>query len=139
MSDMNISHFTGRLTREPESKALANDCSVVNFALAVNENWTKDGEKKEKVIFVEFDAWNGNGKFVSEYCNKGDLLRVSGKYSPSTNADGKVFPRWKLTEVQKLSTVGKKDKEAKPVDDVEKPTAKRGRKAKVEDDDDIPF
>ena len=58
---MNLVILKGNLTRDPETRNLPNgNASVCGFGLAVNERWTdaQTGERREKVCFVEVEAWN---------------------------------------------------------------------------------
>lgn len=144
MSDQNVAFFTGRLTRSPEVKTLTTGNDVANFSLAVNEYWTKDGEKQEKVVFVDFDVWGTLVNFVSNHLDKGDFVRVSARYNPGVteNENGKrVFPRFRVNELQKLAWKDKVEGDENTATTT-KVKAGRPRKTKAETDDsdsDIPF
>lgn len=70
----------GRLTKDPERKALSNGNSVVNFGLATNRNWkTKEGEKKEEVTFHNISAYGKVGDIIADFVKKGHLLYLTGR------------------------------------------------------------
>lgn len=65
----------GRLTRDPETKAVGDTC-VCEFSLAVNE-YRKVGEERKKFAhFFDFVIWDRAAEVVAKYCKKGDLLEV---------------------------------------------------------------
>ena len=67
MVSINYVCIGGNLTRDPELKFLPNGTPVCNFNVAVNEKYTdKDGQKKEKVCFVEVVAWKKTGELSAE-------------------------------------------------------------------------
>ncbi len=106
MSDMNKSFFTGRFTRDPEVRQLENGSTVANFSLAVNESWGSKENRKERVTFIECDAWNNTANFVGNWCHKGDFVRIESKYVPNTSEGEngrRIFPKFKVVELQKLS------------------------------------
>jgi single-strand DNA-binding protein len=136
--DLNDCKFTGRLTRDPEINVFG-DSKVANFSIAVNDEYTKDGEKMNNVTFVELEAWNAPVKFLEEYCKKGDFILVSTQYrqtSKDTEGETKRYHKFRVNNVQKLSW-DKPASEAEP--------KKRGRKPKdvvpqeEESENDLPF
>ena len=69
--------FTGRLTANAEVKAVKGDKQVINFTVAINQNWkNKAGEKKEKTAFVDCAYWRNSG--IAEYLTKGAVVEISG-------------------------------------------------------------
>ena len=50
MANMNKVFLMGNLTRDPELRYLQNGTAVADFGLAMNETYTKNGEKVEKEI-----------------------------------------------------------------------------------------
>lgn len=137
MKDRNIYSCTGRLTRDPET-VMVGDSSVTNFAVAVNDEYTKDGEKHNNVTYIDWDAWNGTGKFIQDYCKKGDFVLVDGQYKQTVkevNGETKRYHRFRVEKFQKLSwdNSEKKEPSVKPV--------RKGRDVKPPEDseDDLPF
>ena len=65
----------GRLTRDPETKAV-NDTCVCEFSLAVNEYRKVGDERKKFAHFFDFVIWDKAAEVIATYCKKGDLLEV---------------------------------------------------------------
>lgn len=82
---MNLCVFTGRLTRDPESRTTTTGKKVVNFGVAINEG--KDNNGNELVTFVEFEAWNGQADFVENYFTKGKVINVQSRMRNDTWED----------------------------------------------------
>jgi single-strand DNA-binding protein len=66
--DANVCTFTGRLTKDAESK-LVGEVEVGRYAIAVNG-------RKDRVMFLDCDHWRPGG--VLEYLTKGTQVCVSG-------------------------------------------------------------
>lgn len=70
----------GRLGSDAEIKDLTSN-QVINFSVAVSENYTnKSGEKVEQTIWFECAKW-GNNTSVAQYLKKGTQVYVTGKVS----------------------------------------------------------
>jgi len=79
---MNLNQVTliGRLTRDPEQKALPNGTAVVNFSIATSRTWKdKDGEKKEETEFHNCVAFGRTAEVIGQYLKKGQLANVVGR------------------------------------------------------------
>ena len=69
---MNNCSFIGRLTKDPEERAVG-EYRVVTFTLAV------DRRAKEKTTdFIPCQAWNKTGDVVINYVRKGDQVGITG-------------------------------------------------------------
>lgn len=82
MSDTNVFVCTGRLGRDPEKRTFNNGDSVVNFNLAIGEQWrSKDsGEKQERTLWLPVSIQNqGIAKVAEQYLKKGSRVSISGK------------------------------------------------------------
>ena len=66
----------GRLTERPELKTTTNGKSVVSFSLAVERDFSTDGEKQTD--FINIVAWNKTAEFISRYFNKGQQMILRG-------------------------------------------------------------
>lgn len=94
---LNVVIVEGRLVRDPELRFIANERAVCNFSIAVNERWTKDGEKKERVSFIDCEAWQKTGELVAQYLMKGSACTVQGKLQQETwDQDGTKRSRIKV-------------------------------------------
>jgi single-strand DNA-binding protein len=70
----------GNLTRDPELKSTSSNQSIANFSVAVNEKWTdKSGEKKERVAFIDCEAWGKTAENVARFFTKGKPIIVEGR------------------------------------------------------------
>lgn len=80
MANVNLFIGLGNLTRDPVVKQLQNGSSVCEFGIAINETWkTKDGEKRESVLYIDCSAWGKLGEIIEKYLRKGDPIHVVGK------------------------------------------------------------
>jgi len=69
---MNNCSFTGRLTKEPETRTFDSGKKIATFTLAVDKQGRKGTD------FLNFVAWNKIGETVLTYCKKGDMVGVTG-------------------------------------------------------------
>lgn len=74
----------GNLTRDPETRATNSGQSVTSFSIAVNDTWTKDGERQERTNFIECDAWGTRGDTIAKYFTKGRQILVEGSLRQDT-------------------------------------------------------
>jgi len=73
--------LVGRVTKQPEIKALPNGTKIVSFGLATNHIYFK-GENKEKVETVQFHNIKGFGRTadtIGQYVKKGQEILVEGR------------------------------------------------------------
>ncbi len=78
---MNHVSVKGNLTRDPETKWLPSGMAITEFGVAVNERYTnKDGEKMEKVLFLNCKAWGKLGdEVICKFFSKGSPILVWGR------------------------------------------------------------
>lgn len=74
---MNKIVLIGRLTRDPELRALQSGSSVCEFTLAVDRPRRKDGG--QEADFIRCVAWGKMGESVGHYMSKGRQVGVSGR------------------------------------------------------------
>lgn len=85
---MNKTILMGRLTKEPEVRyTQTNNTMVVNFTLAVNRRFAKEGE--QQADFINIIAWKSTGEFVSKYFKKGQQVAVAGRLQTRSYEDDK--------------------------------------------------
>lgn len=88
----------GRITRDLEKKVTPSGVSVMNFTIAVDDDYKpKDGGEK-RVAFVDCVAWRANADFMEKYCAKGRNVVVIGSWWPEkwTDKDGNSRTSWKV-------------------------------------------
>lgn len=79
---MNINQVTivGRLTRDPEKKALPNGTSVVNASIATGRTYKdKNDQKQEETEFHNVVAFGKTADIMAQYLKKGQLVGVMGR------------------------------------------------------------
>lgn len=66
----------GRLVADPELKQTPGGLSVCQFRIAVERNFTSNGERQAD--FISIVAWRQAAEFVSRYFKKGQMIAVEG-------------------------------------------------------------
>src|SRR5450759_1152111 len=92
---MNKVILTGRLTRDPEMRALASGKSVTTFAVATNEYVGNGHEKAEHHAVV---VWDRLAEICAQYLGKGIMVAVEGRLQTRSWDDETGRRHWK-TEV----------------------------------------
>ena len=67
----------GRLTRDPELRKTASGVSVTSFTVAVDRDFSQDGQKETD--FLDVVAWRNTAEFAAKYFTKGRMAIVSGR------------------------------------------------------------
>lgn len=74
---MNHVVLVGRLTRDPELRYIAGSgTAVVQFGLAVDREFTKEGKKETD--FIDIQVWGKSAENCANYLGKGSLAAVQG-------------------------------------------------------------
>jgi single-strand DNA-binding protein len=71
--------LVGNLGRDPEMRYTPAGQAVTNFSIAVNDNYTKDGERVERTIWVRVSAWGKQAENCNLYLKKGSKVLVEGR------------------------------------------------------------
>jgi len=80
MASLNKCSFIGNLTKDPEGRSMANGDAVTNISIACNEQWKdKNGDKQEKVEFINVTFYRKLAEIAAEYLKKGQQVYVEGK------------------------------------------------------------
>ena len=110
---MNKVLLTGRLTRDPEMRALASGKHVTQFSVATNEY---AGNGKERPEFHNIVTWDRLAEICGRYLGKGQQVALEGRIQTRTWDDEKGARHWKTeivaNSVEMLSGRKKKDYEA---------------------------
>ncbi|MBU4348267.1 single-stranded DNA-binding protein [Patescibacteria group bacterium] len=78
--NLNKAQLIGRVTNDPETKALPSGMSVSKFGLATNHVYkTKEGEKKETTQFHNCIAFGKRSDIISQWLKKGQEVYVDGR------------------------------------------------------------
>lgn len=107
---MNKVLLTGRLTRDPEMRALASGKHVTQFSVATNEY---AGNGKERAEYHNIVTWDRLAEICGRYLGKGQQVSIEGRIQTRTWDDERGARHWK-TEivaqgVEMLSGRRKKD------------------------------
>jgi len=139
MQNNNVVILLGRLTRDPELKTTASGTEVCNFSVACDRGYAKQGEEKQ-TDFIECQAWQKTGVFVSTYFHKGDMISLVGSLRSEkyTDKDGKNRTAWRVNCDQVGFCGGKKDNNVSYQNNAPAP-AQADFSEVVADDDGFPF
>lgn len=91
--------LVGRLTRDPEVKALPSGQQVASFSIATGEKYTDKTTNKvvEKTEFHNVVAWGKTAENIGRYMFKGSQMYIEGKLQTrSWEADGKKHYRTEI-------------------------------------------
>ena len=115
---MNKVLLAGRLTRDPEMRALASGKHVTQFSVATTEY---AGNGKERPEFHNVVTWDRLAEICGRYLGKGQQVAIEGRLQTRTWDDDKGLRHWKTeivaTTVEMLSGRKKKDYEAQQAAD----------------------
>ena len=91
----------GRLTSDPELKTTQTGTSVATFTLAVERNYTPQGQQKV-TDFVNCVAWRNTAEFICKYFSKGKLMAVESELQSRSyeNREGKKITVWEAVVSQ---------------------------------------
>ena len=74
---MNAVFLIGRLVAQPELKYTGANVAVCSFRIAVDRKF-KDQNGNKATDFIDCVAWRQSAEFLSQYCDKGNLVAVQG-------------------------------------------------------------
>jgi len=155
--NLNKAIIVGRLTRDPETKALPSGQSVSTFGLATNRVWTgQDGNKQEATEFHNIVTFGKLADICSNYLSKGRLILIEGRIQTRSweGQDGQKKYRTEIVadnmqmgprsgQAQEAPTQSQdpdpKNIEEIPVIEVEEPIKKEGLTPEGVNVKDIPF
>ena len=107
---MNKVLLTGRLTRDPEMRALASGKHVTSFSVATNEYV---GNGREKAEYHSVIAWERLADICAQYLGKGAMVAVEGRLQTRQWDDEAGKRHWRTevvaSAVEMLSGRRKKD------------------------------
>lgn len=112
---MNNVVLMGRLAKDPDVRyTQVNNTMVVQFPLAVNRRFAKQGEERQ-ADFINIVAWNKTAEFCSKYFKKGQQVGIIGRLQ-TRNYDDKDGKKVYVTEViaEEVYFADSKKEEANP-------------------------
>lgn len=79
---MNRLSIIGRIVRDTKLREVGDGRIVLNNSIAVPRTFkTENGQDTD---FINFVAWGKRAELIEEYCNKGDLVGLDGKFQSRT-------------------------------------------------------
>ena len=130
-------NIIGRITKNAEINTLTNSKQVVNFSIAINDNYkNKQGERIDQTTYYNCSYWISPN--VAKILTKGTLVELTGRASSNAwiGKDGEIKSGLNFhTSNIKVHGGGKKsDTEEQPASQPQKSNA-----FAEDTDDDLPF
>ena len=94
---LNKAIIMGRLTADVELKSTTSGTSVVQFTVAIDRNFVKQGEERQ-TDFISCVAWKQTAEFIANHFGKGRMIAVEGRLQTRTY-DDKNGTKHYVTEV----------------------------------------
>ena len=117
---MNISFLVGNLIKDPQ-KVEGVQKTLCKISLAVNENYTKDGERP--VQYFSVSVWGKLAENCLKYLKKGSKITVIGKLQNRSWEDEKGIKRYAqeivANEIEFVSTPKEKEQVPEACEPVE--------------------
>jgi len=83
--NLNKIFLIGRLTRDPETKALPSGQSVTNFGLATDRFFIdKSGQKQQQTEFHNIVTFGRLAEIAAQFLSKGSLVMIEGRLRTRT-------------------------------------------------------
>ena len=123
---MNKLIITGRLTRDPEVKAIGENNMVAKFTVAVNRNY-KDKDGNRPADFIPCEAFGKTAEFISNYVTKGRLVEVDGEMRvdqyQNEEGENKTFTKCHVNSLNVLDSAKTADGESTATNtEIERPS-----------------
>ena len=98
----------GRITKDLELKSTQNGTSVLQFTVAVDRGYVRQGEERQ-TDFINCVAFKQTAEFISKFFGKGRMIAVEGRLQTRSYED-KNGVKHNVTEVivNKASFTGEK-------------------------------
>ena len=83
---LNKAIILGRITHDLEVRQTPGGTAVLQFTVAVDRNYSKDGGEKQ-TDFINCVAWRQTAEFIGRYFGKGRMIAVDGRLQTRTYED----------------------------------------------------
>lgn len=83
---LNKAIIMGRITHDLEVRQTPSGTAVLQFTVAVDRNYSKDGGEKQ-TDFISCVAWRQTAEFIGRYFSKGRMIAVDGRLQSRTYED----------------------------------------------------
>lgn len=74
---LNSVSMVGRLAIDPVLKTTPNNIYVVSFTIAVDRDFSRQGEERQ-TDFFDIIAWRNTAEFISKFFKKGSWIAIQG-------------------------------------------------------------
>ena len=131
-SSINLVFLLGNLTRDPVLRRTSSGVAVADMGLALSDSWNaRNGEKVEKVCFVDVIVWERQAEACAQYLGKGSPVFIEGRLQLEEWTDKEGNRRNKIkVRAERVQFLGRpKSGAAGPdADDVEEPIPAKPRR-----------
>lgn len=137
--NLNKIFLIGRLTRDPESRALPSGQAVSSFGLATNRAWTnpETNEKQEQTEFHNIVAFGKLAEICNQYLKKGSLAMIEGRIQTRNwqNQDGETKYRTEIVaeRLQMGPRSGQSSEGASTAPETEEPAADEIKEVQIDE------
>jgi single-strand DNA-binding protein len=101
--------LVGRLTRDPESRALPSGQSVTSFGMATDRFYSdKSGQRQQQTDFHNIVLFGKLADIASQYLNKGSLVMIEGRLRTRSWKDSAGNNRSRIEVVAERLQLGPK-------------------------------
>ncbi len=107
--NLNKVFLIGRLTRDPEKRALPSGQSVTSFGMATDRFFNdKNGQRQQQTEFHNIVMFGKLADIASQYLNKGSLVLIEGRTQTRTWQDSSGNQRSRTEIVAERLQMGPK-------------------------------
>lgn len=123
----------GRLTRDPETRALPSGQSLTSFGMATDRFYTdKTGQKQQQTEFHNIVSFGRLAEIASQYLTKGSLVLIEGRLQTRGWKDSSGNQRSRTEIITERIQLGPRSA-GKTAPSEEKPAASTGDKVPTEE------
>lgn len=109
MASLNKAMLIGNLGKDPEVRFTPSGKAVAKFSIATTEQWSAEGEKKEKTEWHNIVVWGKQAENCGQYLAKGRQVYIEGQIRNRSYDDKDGNKRY-ITEIvaQQVKFLGAK-------------------------------
>lgn len=112
---MNKVILSGYLTKDPELRRTTNGTAVASACVAVRRT-VKEQDGNYGTDFINLVVWSSQAEFLNNYCKKGDMVELVGRWQTRTyqanDGSNRIVNECVVESLQKISR--SKDNEQEP-------------------------
>jgi single-strand DNA-binding protein len=109
----------GRLGSDPKSSRAPSGDLVVDFSIAIDESYKKNGERVQKTEWVSIVVWKKLAEICEQYLTKGKLVYIEGKMQTRKWEDKDGATHMKTDVIaSNMKMLDRKEGTDAPLDDV---------------------